>query len=277
MKVTFTLFYCILVLLNATNLSSLRADTKKEAIQITKTSTNVRFGLLGKKPVKPAPTLFIFSGTIEESLGDSYFRQCGNMLYEQGYLCISLDLPCHGVDKRSDEPNGLDGWRYRIDHNESIFTDFNAKVSKVLNYLISEDYTDSSKVSVCGTSRGGFIAANYAAADRRMKCIAMFCPVTDLLKLQEFKNVRNYDMVDSMSLVNLAERLVGRPVWLVIGDQDTRVDTDSAIAFARTVSQVSGKKSQMELHIMPEPGGHVTPKGSAESAAKWIIKNMGQV
>ncbi|MBM4049511.1 MAG: hypothetical protein FJ279_30820, partial [Planctomycetes bacterium] len=48
--------------------------------------TGVRFGVWGKNPRLPAPTLFVFAGTIEQSLGHAYYRQCGNDLAEQGFL-----------------------------------------------------------------------------------------------------------------------------------------------------------------------------------------------
>jgi dienelactone hydrolase len=245
-------------------------------MQILKTATGVRFGVLGVKPAKPAPAIFIFSSTIEESLGDVYFRQCGDILVTKGYLCVALDLPCHGLDKRHDEPFGLEGWRYRIDHNEPVIAEFTDRVSDVLSCLIDEGYTDCEKVAVCGTSRGGFLAAHVAAADSRIKCVAMFAPVVDIAMLQEFKNFKPRDVIPSAALVNVNDKLVGRDIWIVIGDQDTRVDTDSVIAFARAVSRVSGEKSRIELHVMPEPRGHTVPERSAQHAAAWIINLLGQ-
>ncbi len=77
--------------------------------RVLQTDTGVEYGIWGDKSATPAPTLFVLSGTIEETLGDPYFRQSGNILAEEGYLCVSVDLPCHGRQRKPDEPNGLDG------------------------------------------------------------------------------------------------------------------------------------------------------------------------
>ena len=39
----------------------------------------------------------------------------------------------------------------------------------------------------------------------------------------------------SLSIINSADKLAGRPIWLCIGNNDERVDTDKAIAFTRKV------------------------------------------
>ena len=93
-------------------------------ILVRQTPDGIRFGLWGTKVSYPAPTLFVFSATIDESLGDAYYRQCGNALAEQGFLCVSLDLPGHGLDQRNDEPGGLAAWRVRSDRGEDFITPF---------------------------------------------------------------------------------------------------------------------------------------------------------
>ena len=54
------------------------------------TPDGLRFGIWGTNVRYPAPTLFVFSATIEESLGNPYFRQCGNTLAERGFLCDTI-------------------------------------------------------------------------------------------------------------------------------------------------------------------------------------------
>ncbi|MBN2456517.1 MAG: prolyl oligopeptidase family serine peptidase [Sedimentisphaerales bacterium] len=268
------IFRWLFVLYFIINVSFANADMQKKKLQFLKTDANVRFGIWGKKPDKPAPTLFILSATIEESLGDSYFRQCGNILADKGYLCVSLDLPCHGLEKKPHEPSNLAGWRNRIEHNKPFIAEFNARAVDVLNYLVTEGYTNSEKVAVCGTSRGGFLALHFAAIEPRIKCVAAFAPVVDLGTLRDFKGLEQRPNVLSLGLTNIADKLVGRDIWLVIGDQDTAVDTDKVIGFARKVSDLSCKKSRIELHVMPEPRGHTTPAGAAEQAAIWIDKRL---
>ncbi|MBN2456682.1 MAG: prolyl oligopeptidase family serine peptidase [Sedimentisphaerales bacterium] len=243
-------------------------------IKILKTQSDIRFGICPKRPKAPTPTLFIISATIEESLGEPYSRQCGNDLAKKGYLCASMDLPCHGKGKRPDEPEGLSGWRHRLEKSEPFIEQFNEKMTQVLDYLITNGYTDPNRVAVCGTSRGGFIALHFAAQDGRVGALAAFAPVASLATLREFKGLEHQPAVIALDLAELADKLIARPVWLVIGDQDDRVDTDRAIAFARKVSGVSKEKTRIELHVMPEPRGHTTPSGAPEQAAIWIEKQL---
>jgi dienelactone hydrolase len=244
---------------------------------VLRTESGVRFGVWGEKPIAPAPTLFVLAGTIDGALGHAYYRQSGNELAEQGYLCVSVDLPCHGSQKKPDEPQGLSGWRARCERNENFVAESNARLRQVLDHLIREGYTNADKVAACGTSRGGFLALHFAASDSRVKCAAAFAPVTDLGALREFEGAVKHPLVESLALAKQAEQLAGRAVWLVIGDQDERVGTDHTIALARLITAASLEKKvagRVELHVIAEPRGHTTPSGAAELAAAWIRRQI---
>ncbi len=246
-------------------------------LEVLQTDTAVRYGIWGDKSATPVPTLFVLSGTIEETLGDPYYRQSGNLLAEEGYLCVSVDLPCHGLQLRSDEPNGLAGWRFRAERGEDFVAETVSRLNRVLDHLIQTGRTDARKVAACGTSRGGFIAIHFAARDDRVKCVAAFAPVTDLEVLREFKGLAQDPHVRPLALSRQADRLAGRPVWLIIGDQDRRVGTDNTISLARQITSASLAKklsSQIELHVLPEPRGHTTPPGAAKQAEEWIRRQL---
>ncbi|MCA9427769.1 MAG: prolyl oligopeptidase family serine peptidase [Candidatus Omnitrophica bacterium] len=244
---------------------------------VLETPEGVRFGIWGKDPTYPAPVLFVFSSTIQESLEDPYFRQCGNALSDQGYLCVSLDLPGQGREKRKTEPGGLAAWRHRSDQGEDFVTPFVEKAKSALDHLIESGYADPDRIAVCGTSRGGFMALQFAAAEPRIRATATFAPVTALEKLREFEGASNPVLVTDLSLAAKAEALAGRSLWIIIGDRDDRVGTDHAIAFARHVTQASlaqEKPADVTLIVQPEPKGHTTPQGAPELAAKWIAERL---
>jgi len=244
---------------------------------IMQTPDGQRFGLWGKNVSYPAPTLFIFAGTVEQSLGESYFRQCGNQLAEEGFLCVSLDLPGHGLEKRAEEPEGLSAWRYRTDRDEDFVTPFTDQARNVLDYLIQAGYTDSERIGACGTSRGGFMALQLTAVEKLVKVTAVFCPVIELMALYEFKDVTNRDFVISLTMKAKAGQLIDRSLWLIIGDRDERVGTDNTIEFAREVTNLSleqSKKADVTFIVQTEPGGHTTPADAPEKAAKWILKKI---
>jgi dipeptidyl aminopeptidase/acylaminoacyl peptidase len=181
---------------------------------------------------------------------------------------VSIDLPCHGSQKREEERGGLAGWRDRVENGENFVTEFNQRLAGVLDYLIAEGHSDPKRIAACGTSRGGFLAIQFAAFDSRVGCVAGFAPVTDLAKLSEFEGIEDNALTQALSLENVAPQLAERFVWIGIGDQDLRVSTDSAIQLAR---RLTAAKAIVDLHVLPEPRGHTTPKGSPEMVAAWIL------
>ena len=246
-------------------------------VAIMETPEGVRFGIWGKEVNYPAPVLFIFAGSIEQSLGDAYFRQCGNQLAEKGFLCVSLDLPGHGSDRQEGEPEGLSAWRYRTDSGKDFVAPFTKKVRAILQYLIETGYIDAAHVAACGTSRGGFMALQFTAVEKRVRATAVFSPVTELLALREFKGVKNEDFVESLSLLNRTGLFAGKSLWLIIGDRDQRVGTDNMIEFARKVTDRSLAETgdaDVTLIVQPEPRGHTTPAHAPEKAAQWILEKL---
>jgi dienelactone hydrolase len=265
-----------LVLVLAVTPGSPSADDKK--FRILRTPDGVRFGLLGDKGAAPAPTLFVVASSIEDTLGphaDDYNR-VGRILARHGYLCVALDVPCHGADIRNKEPAGLDGWRARLEKGEDFVPGFVAKCSGVLDYLVKEGYTDPRRVAVAGTSRGGFIGLHFAAAEPRVRAVAAFAPVTNLLALREFAGMDRHPATRSLALANRAGKLAGRNIWVCIGNRDDRVNTDDVIAFTRRVvaaSDARDKAVPIELHVMPTVGHRIHDTAHEEVAA-WVLKCM---
>lgn len=236
--------------------------------------SGLRFGLSKERPPAPAPTLFIFASSLEASLTEDDFCGVGRLVEPQGYLYVALDVPCHGCDKREGEPVGLDGWRARLENGNNPFSRFSAQCSEVLDFLLAEGYSDPDNIAVSGTSRGGFCGFHFAAADPRVGAAIAFGPVTRLTSLREFDGWQDNGSIDS--LVHLAPKLADRPLWLIIGNRDERVNTDYAIEFARSVVAASATTSNQNtladvtLHVLPSLG-HRTPEHAHEMAALWLL------
>jgi dienelactone hydrolase len=248
-----------------------------EPAQTLSTRSGVQFGIWPVKPNAASPTLFIFAATMKEALDDPYFRQSGNVLGRGGYLCVSVDLPCHGPQRRPDEPNGLAGWRKRCDRGEDFMEEFTTRARAVLDYLVEQGLTDPKRVAACGTSRGGFAALHFAASEPRVKCVAAFAPVVDLGALTEFMGAEKQPLVRRLDLMSRADDLAGRAYWLIVGDRDERIGTDHVVAFARRVTTCSLAKrglALVDLHVVSEPRGHTTPVGAPEEAAEWIDRQI---
>ncbi len=256
---------------------SLSAEASTSEIARGKTSDDVEYGVWNRVDDGPAPVLFVLASTIDETLGSAYFRQCGNELAEHGWVCVSIDLPCHGTQSVEREPAGLNGWSDLAAQKRDFVAEANQRLSHVLDHLIKTGVADPERVAACGTSRGGFLAIHFAAHDERVQCAAGFAPVTDLEALREFRAIADSPFVAGLSLKSRAEKLAGRPVWIVIGDQDERVGTDRAVAFAQKLtaaSRAKKQKSRVEIIVVPEPRGHTTPPGSSKRAAAWILNQF---
>ena len=271
------------LLVNCT--AAAQASAAQGKLQLLHTSSGIRFGLLGEKGSTPAPTLFAFSGTMQQALetvvgSRDINPNGGHILAEQGFLFIVMDLPCHGGDRKAGQPReGLDCWASQLDRGEDFLPRFISNLSSILDFLIQQGYTDPGKVGAWGLSRGGFIALHFAAGDARVKWIAAFAPVTDLIVLHEFKNTQ---AAKKPALVTVAHKLTSQALWLWIGNDDLRVGTDSAVAFTRRVVETAsaqGKQANVELHIAPtEAGanlnGHTIRPSAYEEAAAWMLTQM---
>ena len=248
-------------------------------IKRLKTNKGTEFGVLSKvNQKKPAPTLIVLATTIEDTLGSSYYRHCGNQLLELGYVCVSINLPSHGNEQIAGEPEGLPGWNYRLSQGSNFVAEFNENISSVIDYLIKKRISVPEDIVICGTSRGGFLALHAAIHDRRIKCVAAFAPVTDLSVLREFNSDRECELIKEINLLKFTKELSRRKIWIVIGDRDKRVGTDEVIKLAREISRESdlldNNSGKVELHVLHEPRGHTVPKQAAKMAADWIVSEL---
>jgi dienelactone hydrolase len=246
---------------------------------LLRTADGIEFGLLGDKPAAPAATLFVIALDLDRTLRDPSFNRVGHILRQQGFLCVALDAPCHGKDTRHPDGNALAEWRQRLERGDDIVAAFTPRCVKVLDHLVAEGYTDPGRVAVAGTSRGGFLAIHLAAAEPRVRCVAAFAPVTELLALSEFAGMKDDARAKALDVANFADKLAGRPIWICIGNSDQRVGTDRAIAFSRKVVEASiarGKPAAIETHVTTSAGHSVHPTAHAEAAA-WIAGAIERV
>lgn len=249
-----------------------------------KTDKGDRFAVLGEKPAAPAPTLFVFGGDMRNSLIGEDVNRIGRILMPHGWLCVSVDLPAHGWDTRTGEKSGdLGAWKARVVKGEDIVKSFNETFSRVLDYLLAEKFTDPAQVAVSGTSRGGFCAFHAAAADPRVKQVIAFAPVTHLPALAEFQGAETNELALSLSPIHVADKLVGKPMLILIGNDDQRVGTGDCLALGMEVIRKSkGKLNPIpvevrlvgtiahRLHAVPtaQYGQLCAPH---EEAARWLL------
>lgn len=257
---------------------TLRGQDAPPEMRVLHTPEKTRFGLFGKKPAAPAPTLFVLAAGVDDMGKQPIYSQTGRHLARHGWLYVTVDIPCHGNDRRSDEPEGISGWAHRIKTGQDLMGPFTKRCVEVLNFLVAEGYTDPKQVAACGTSRGGFCALHLAAAEPRVRAVTCVSPVTDLLVLREFAGLKP-QQVQSLNIVHLADKLAGRAIWLSIGNHDERVGTDECIAAARRLvaetrrRHPDAKTVPVELIVSPADGHHAIDN-AYELAAQFVRKKV---
>lgn len=227
------------------------------------TPDGVRFGWLGEAPTAPKPTVFFFGGTVD-SLTEPHYQPAIDTL-GPGVLCVTIDMP---------ERGSLAGWREQLDGGQPLVSDLTRRGTAVLNHLIERRWTDPSKVAVFGTSRGGLMAYHFAAAEPRVRHIAAFAPVTDLLILAEFRDMKQPQRARAIAAARVADSIAGVGHWMTIGTTDDRVGTASAIDFAQRLmeaARAAGLVPRIDLQVSPSDG-HRVPEGSYGAAARWLAK-----
>ena len=236
------------------------------------TKQGTAFAALPASASHPAPTLLVLAMSDEDTLVTPSYARVGELLAGRGWNVVSLDLPCHGADRRTDEPEQLRGWAARVAAGEDIVAAFRTRVTDVLGHLIESGTADPGRIAAAGTSRGGYMAFQAAAGDARIRAVAGFAPVSDLLVLDEFSGQAANPLARRLALPRAAAALAGRAAWITIGGHDERVDTDRVIAFARTLVRAAVRRQrvpQVALHVLPTEG-HASFLEWHDQAAEWL-------
>ncbi len=245
-------------------------------IQTLITSSGASFVMLPPQRNAPAPTLFLFAMTGADTLTIEPYCRVGHLLHAQGWNVVSLDLPCHGADQRPGEPPELAGWAARTAAGEDLVAAFQTRVNDIVDHLIAQGIADPAQISAAGTSRGGYLAFQAAAGNPRIRAIAAFAPVTDLLALNEFAGQDQNPLVQRLALLNEVEKMSDRASWVIIGNADARVSTDKAVAFSRAVavrSQARCLACDVTLQVLAVPGHNSLPEWHDEAAA-WFLQTV---
>lgn len=271
--------YPAVVLLATFAAALARADEPVQPpMRIVTLASGTRFALFGERPAAPAPTVLVFAAGLEDMDKQRIYTEAARQLSERGWVYASVDIPCHGIDHREGEPATLSGWAHRLKNNEDLMGSFVARGSEVLNHLIAEGHTNPDRIAACGTSRGGFCALHFAAAEPRVRGVTCISPVTNPLALSEFAGVTP-KQVASVNLLDRADRLVGRSIWISIGNDDARVGTDDCITLARKIVTES-RRTRPELKVAPveivvgPSEGHHAIDDAYSLAARFLEKRL---
>lgn len=242
-------------------------------MQLLHTPSGVLFGLDGEMSGGPAPLLFQFAGTITDALTISHFCRTSDLLIARGWRAVSLDLPAHGSEVREGEIDGNTGaWRKRIEDGEDLMGDFIRRCSAVLDYCLEQGIADPEHIAAAGCSRGAYSALHFAAGDGRPRWIGAIAPLTILTATREFSGTEYNANVRALAVHRLVDKLVGKSVWVCIGNDDLRVSTDATIDFTRRLVEANkcrGLAADIELHV-PNYDGHMSTPADHDALAGWL-------
>ena len=240
------------------------------------TPTGAAYALLAPHDGGPAPTLLLLAMAGADTLTTEPYCRGGRVLHARGWNVVSLDLPCHGADRRAGEPPELAGWATRTAAGEDIVATFCARVNELVDHLVATGVADPARIAAAGTSRGGFMAFHAAAGNRRIRAVAAFAPVTDLLALSEFAGQEDNPLARRLALANTVATMADRAVWITIGNADTRVDTDRVVGFARALAREATACSlppRITLRVLAIPG-HRSFSEWHDQAADWLEEEI---
>ena len=201
-----------------------------------------------------------------------------------GYHVVGLDLPSHG-DREDplDESLGTDGiaaWAAAQAVGVDRFEEFVAEGSALIDALIGLELGVAGRIFVYGVSRGGYMALRLAAADERVAAVAGIAPVTDWRYLSEFAAIAESEAVAAVALEGFADKLAARPVWLAIGNHDSRVSSAACLRLATAIlelealegSGVGEEDSQLVLHLVDDSPGHSLADEWRTEGARWLLR-----
>jgi len=271
----------LLALLSFTCLAVTRAsDAPAVKMTLLRLPNGLRVGLIGEHLNRPSPTLFVLQGSLDVGLRQPIYTEVARIMAKHGYMSVMIDAPAHGEDHRPGEPdNELAAWRERLERNEDFIGEFTGKARQVLDYLVAQNYADPTRVAACGTSRGAFLAFHFGAAEPRIRCVGGIAVLSDLLVLKEFQMTTRRARASALSLTTLVPKIMGKPAWIGIGNNDSRVGTDEVIAFTRALVKATAGRQDAKIPVpvdllVNSSAGHDSNVSDHEQLAAWLLKQF---
>lgn len=224
---------------------------------------------------EPLPTLFYFALSGHESLNLDPYNQIIKFLTGKKIRLYSFTLPHHGGSLTPNE--AMKAWAEELDAGKDPMEKFLTQAQENISKLFEANLIDPKFCAVSGLSRGAYAAGRLAAIDSRVTHILGFAPLVRQTHPNDPTSFYPYPLFDYL------DKLVGKPLKFLIGNHDTRVDTDTVYTFIKQLTLLSIEKGirspQVELSIKPSVGfkGHGSAPETFHEGAEWIINQCGQI
>lgn len=218
--------------------------------------------------------LLNFSTDRKSSLRGGRYGDPARIFLEAGHRVASFDLPAHGerVDRHG---AGIGGLCARVVAGEDPFAEFVTDGRGVIDECIRRGLARSGDIVVCGVSRAGYCAVRLAADDTRVAAVAALAPVTDWAKVREFESAKDEPAVTALALDRFVDPLVGRRLYVVIGNHDLRVSTDACTRFVLALGEAERRReitlSRVRYVIADDSPGHALAAKWRQEGAKFLL------
>ncbi|WP_414660644.1 alpha/beta hydrolase family protein [Horticoccus sp. 23ND18S-11] len=228
-------------------------------------------GRLAARPL----LLLNLSGDRQSSLKDGSLGEPARVFLSEGHRVATFDLPAHGerIDRRG---SGIDGLRERFIAGDDPFALVIADGKAVIDELLRRGLMETGRVLVCGVSRAGYCAIRLAAADARISSVAALAPVTDWRELREFAAVKDRADVAALTLDHFVEPLVGRRLYVTIGNADIRVSTAACTRFVFALNAAEQRRaltsSQLRYDLVDDTVGHALATRWRQEGARFLLR-----
>lgn len=219
--------------------------------------------------------LLNLSGDRQSSLKDGSLGEPARVFLRAGHRVATFDLPAHGerIDRHG---SGIDGLRARFIAGEDPFALIIADGKAVIDELLRRGLMEGDRILVCGVSRAGYCAIRLAAADARITSVAALAPVTDWRELREFASVRDRADVAALTLDHFVEPLVGRRLYVAIGNADVRVSTAACTRFVLALNAAEQRRalttSQLRYELVDDTVGHSLATRWRQEGAAFLLR-----
>lgn len=234
--------------------------------------------------ISPAPAdlaedpalLLHFTGPKEQSLYEDSYAVTTRQFLDAGHRVASFDLPSHGT--RVDHfGESLTGFCNAFVAGQDPFLMFNEEAIALINHCIAQGLVRPERIVACGTSRAGYMSLRLMAAEPRIAAVAAIAPVTDWRVLTEFDQAAGRPDVAALHLANFAEGMVGRPVYMVIGNHDARVSTVACCELFGELVRANERRgyddSLITFQVLEEVG-HFSPESWHRQGGSFLLEQM---
>lgn len=219
-----------------------------------------------------APTLLYYHGW---GSNKDENRFIATLFAYHGFRVVVPDAPLHGERGRLPQYYSAEGY----EHFWEVITNAVEEADELIASMIEQKVADSRKITVVGSSMGGFVASGVFANDPMIKCLVNFngAPAWEVSehtfrKWEGRPEAQEHELVDIRKFdpMNKLDQLYPRPILLMHGERDSAVPIEGQHAFYQAALPYYVDASErLLLKVVPKLDHYVTT-GMLEEAIEWL-------